>query len=76
MSMLPMSGGVHEMDMDVEFGFGPFDSEGPRMTVPLDPLLWRTLTFKKDLNLKTLRWFLLLHQLTLRSKTKDDECMV
>ena len=39
MSMPPMSGGVHEMDVDVEFGFGLVDNDGPRMTVFLDPTL-------------------------------------
>ena len=32
--MPSLSGGVHEMDVDVEFGFGPFDSDRPRMIVP------------------------------------------
>jgi len=59
--MPPMSGGVHDLDGDVEFDFGPYDSDGPRMTVLLDPSLWRTLMLKKDLNPETLRWFLLLH---------------
>ena len=47
--------------MDIEFGFGPFDSKGPRMTVLLDPLLWMTLMFK-DLNPEILRSVLLMHQ--------------
>ena len=38
-SMPIMSGGVHEMDVDVEFGFGLVDNDGPRMTVFLDPTL-------------------------------------
>ena len=73
-SMPIMSGGVHEMDVDVEFGFGPVDSDGPRMTVFLDPTLWRALMFKKDLNLETLRWFLLLHLFNF--EVKDKGCMV
>ena len=62
MSMPPMSGGVRELDMDIDLEFGPFDGDGPRMIVLLDPSLWGTLRSKKDLNLETLRWFLLIHQ--------------
>jgi len=41
MSMPLMIRGVYEMDVGVEFGSGPFKSDGPRMTVLLDPSLWR-----------------------------------
>jgi len=68
--MPPMRGGAHELDGDVEFGFGPFDSDGPRMTVLLDPSLWRTLMLKKDLNPETLRWFLLLRQFNFEVQDK------
>jgi len=62
MFMPPMSGGVPDLDVDVELKFGPFDGDGPRMTVLLDPSLWRTLMFKKDINPEILRWVLLMHQ--------------
>jgi len=58
--MPPVSGGVHEMDVDFEFDFGPYGGDGPKMSVLLDPTLWRTLRSKKDLNPELLRWFLLL----------------
>ena len=61
MSMPSMSGGVPELDVDFGLEFGPFDGDGPRMIVLLDPSLWRTL-MSTDLNLETLRWFLLTHQ--------------
>ena len=61
--MPPMSGGVHELDLEFEIEFGLSSRGGPRMTVLLDSTLWRILWSRKDLNLKTLRWFLLLlHQ--------------
>jgi len=60
--MPPVSGGVHEMGADFEFAFGPYGGEGPKMSVFLDPTLWRTFRTKKDLNLELLRWFLLLQQ--------------
>jgi len=60
--MPPMSGGVHEMDADFEFDFGPYDGDGPKMSVILDPTLWRILRTKKDPNPELLRLFLLLHQ--------------
>ena len=61
MSMPPMGGGLHELDLDVEFDFGPYDGDGPKMIVFQDPSLGKTLRSKKDLNPETLRWFLL-HQ--------------
>ena len=76
MSMPPMSGGVHELDLDFELEFGSFDGDGRRMTVLLDPSLWRTFMFMKDLNPKILRWILLMHSLTSRSAIKDKGCMV
>jgi len=57
-----MSGGLPELDLDIDHEFGPFDGDGPRMTVLLDSTLWRALRSKKDLNPETLRWFLILHQ--------------
>ena len=62
MSMPPVSGCVQELDLDMKFDFGPYDGDGPKMSVLLDLKLWRYLRFKKDLNPKLLRWFLLLHQ--------------
>jgi len=62
MSMPPMSGGVEEIDLDVEFEFGPYDGDRPKISVLLDPSLWRTLRSKKDLNPELLRWFILLQQ--------------
>jgi len=56
MSMLLMSGGVHELDVDVELDFGLFDGNGPRMIVLLDPSFRKTLISKKDLNPEILRW--------------------
>jgi len=55
-----MSGGPQEIDLDVEFEFGPYNGDEPKMSVLLDPSLWRTLRSKKDLNPELLRWFLLL----------------
>jgi len=55
MFMPPMSGGVHEMDADFEFYFGPYDSDGPKMSMILDPTLWRILRTKKDINPNFLR---------------------
>jgi len=42
-------GGVHEIDADVEFDFGPYNGDRPKMFVFQDPKLWRTLMFKKEL---------------------------
>jgi len=39
MSMPPMGGGVNELDLDVEFDFGPYDGDGPKMIVFQDPSL-------------------------------------
>ena len=46
----------------MKFDFGPYDVEGPKMSVLLDLKLWRFLRFKKDLNPELLRWFLLRQQ--------------
>ena len=67
MSMPLMSVGVHELDLKFEIEFGLSSGGGPRMIMLLDPSLWRTLRSKKDLNLETLRWVLLLHQFDFRS---------
>jgi len=61
MSMPPVSERVHEIDVDVEFDFGPHDGDGLKMFLSQDPTLWRTLMFKKNLNPELLWWFLLLH---------------
>jgi len=70
MSMPLMGGGVHELDLDVEFDFGPYDGDGPNMIVFQDPSLGRTLRSKKDLNPETLRWFLLLHRFNFKVRNK------
>jgi len=70
MSKLRISGGVPELDLDVKLDFGPYDGDGPRMRVLLDPSLWRTFMFKKDLNPELLRWFLLLHQFDFEVRDK------
>jgi len=57
-----VSGGVQEVDADFEFEFGPFDGDGPKIRVLLDPILWRLLRSKKDLHPELLRWFLLIRQ--------------
>jgi len=46
----------------MEFDFGLYDGDRPKMSVSLDLKLWKLLRLKKDLNLKLLRWFLLLQQ--------------
>jgi len=68
--MLPMSGGVQELELDMEFDFGPYGGDGPKMSVLLDPLLWRTLRSRKDLNPKLLRCFLLLQQFEFEVRDK------
>ena len=70
MSMPPMSGGVHELDLKFEIEFGLSSGGGPRMIVFQNPSLGRTLRSKKDLNPETLRWFLLLHQLDYEVRDK------
>ena len=70
MSMPPTSGSVPELDVDFGLEFGPFDGDVLRMIVLLDPSLWRTLMSKKDLNPKTLRWFLLIHQFDFEVRDK------
>jgi len=70
MSMPLVTRGVHEMDADFEFDFGPHDGDGPKMSVLLDPSLWRFLRIKKDLNPELLRWFLLLQQFEFEVRDK------
>ena len=43
MSMPLVSGGVQEIDVNFEFQFGPYDGDRPKISVLLDPSLWRTL---------------------------------
>jgi len=54
--------GEHELDMDVEIQFegGPFDGAHLRLIVYMDNGIWEFFMLKKDLNLESLRWFLLL----------------
>jgi len=35
MSIPPMSGGMHQLDLDFKLKFGPFDGDGPRMSGPI-----------------------------------------
>jgi len=70
MSMPPMSGGLQEEDVDMDFDFGSYDGERPKMSVILDPTLWRILRLKKDLTLELLRWFLLLYQFNFKLREK------
>ena len=70
MSMPPMSGGLEEVDLDMEFGFGPFASDGRKIRVSLDPRLWRLLGLKKDLTSGLLRWFLMMNQFDLEVRDK------
>jgi len=65
-----VSGGLQEVDVDMNFDFGPYDGDGPRMSVILDPTLWRILRLKKDLTPELLRWFLLLHQFDFEVREK------
>jgi len=62
MSIPPVSGGVQEVDADMKFEFGPYDGDGPKMSVRLYLKLWKLLRFEKDLNPELLRWFPLLRQ--------------
>ena len=62
MSMPPMSGGVQEIDVNFKFEFGPYDGDGPKMSVILDPTLCSILRAQKDINPELLRWFLLITQ--------------
>jgi len=70
MSMPPTSGGVPNLNVDFELEFGPFNGDGPRMIMLLDPSLWRTLMLKKDLNPEILRWVLLMHQFNFKALNK------
>jgi len=62
MLMPPKHGDVQELDLDMKFDFRPYDDDGPKMSVLLDPTLWSALRAQKDLNPELLRWFLLLQQ--------------
>ena len=70
MSLPPMSGGLEEVDFNIEFNFGPFYGDGPKMRVPLDPKLWAVLWTKKDLTPELLRWFLQLAQFNFELQDK------
>jgi len=69
MPMPPVSGGGREMDANFKFDFGPY-GDGTKMSVFLDPTLWRTLRSKKDLNPELLRRFLLLQQFAFEVRDK------
>ena len=63
---------MQEIDLDVEFEFGPHDGDEPKMTVLLDPILWKLPRSNKDLNPELLRWFLRLRNSKWRLLTKID----
>ena len=65
-----MSGGFEEVDIDIEFDFRPFDGDGPKMRVALDPKLWAVLWMKKDVTPELLRWFLQLAQFNFELQDK------
>jgi len=62
--MPPISGGEHELNLDVviEFEGGPSDGVHLRMILYMDNAIWKFFMLKKDLNPKSLRWFLLLQE--------------
>jgi len=62
MFMPPMSGGKHDLDMElrIEFRCRLFAGANPRMIVFMGSAPWKYLMLKKDLNPEMLRWFLLL----------------
>jgi len=62
MSIPPMNGGEHELDANVQIEIEGRPSEGAhvRIFVFMDPELWKFFILKKDLNLMSLSWFLLL----------------
>jgi len=62
MLMPPVSKGLQEVDADMKFEFRSYDGDRPKMSVNLDPKLWKLPRSKKDLNPELLRWFLLLQQ--------------
>jgi len=72
MSMPSMSGGEHELDVDVEIDFegGPSDGAHHRIIMLMDPELWKFFILKKDLNPESLMWFLLLQQFEFEVRDK------
>jgi len=53
------------MNVEREFDFykgGPSDGAHPKIVVYIDHTLWKFFMLKKDLNLESLRWFLLLQE--------------
>ena len=70
MSVPPMSGGLEEVDVEMEIDFGLFADDGPKVKVTLDPKLWAMLRMKKDLTPELLRWFLQLTQFNLEIDDK------
>jgi len=74
LSMPPMDG--IGCDVNVIFEGRSSDGPHPRIVVFMDLTLWKDLMFKKDLNLETLRWFLLLQQFNFESAIKGDWCLV
>ena len=54
MSMPLVSGRLQEVDVDMEFDFGPYNGDRPKMSVRPDPKLWKLLKLK-NLNPELLR---------------------
>ena len=53
------------MNVELDFDFyegGLSDGARPKIAVYMDHTLWKFFMLKKDLNLESLRWFLLLQE--------------
>ena len=64
MFMPPMSGVECDMDVKIAIAFegGLCDGAHPRIILFMYPTLWKYFMLKKDVNPKSLRWYLLLQQ--------------
>jgi len=62
LSMPPTSGIECDMDVDIEIAIegGPCNGARPRSILFMDLTLWKYFMLKKDLNLESLRWYVLL----------------
>jgi len=61
----PLNGIQKEFDVDIEFDFKEVGlSEGalPKFVLYIDRALWKFFLLNKDLNLESLRWYLLLQE--------------
>ena len=73
LSIPPLSGVGHGIDMDIEFDFckdGSSNVAGPTIIVYMDHALWKFLMMKKDLNPESLRWYLLLREFDFEVRDK------